>query len=227
MKNLQLLFIMGIILLGMAPLAFGLIHPEPGIYIVNTAQEIPPLSGTEVGEDFEMIWGIENRGNVDLDNIFIRGTLDSGVTLVSISGSNCTYDTNTRILECLIPGTVAPFQGIIVHRFVLTADVAGIWTNAAGVCGEYQGTQICDNDQSFMSVDAVPLLIQNINVDALNQIIIDLEFKITQLELRIITLEVTPIDLTPIEDRVTILESTVNVIERWIIAFQTAWNNVF
>lgn len=229
--KLLILLLFSIILIGVIPITYGLSHPEPAIYIVNTIQDIPPLSGTNIGEDFKMIWGIENRGNVDVDNVFIRGTLKSGVTFVSSSSSNCTYDTSTRIIDCLVPGTIAPFQGIIIHNFILTVDVAGTWINTAGVCGNYLGVDYCDFDDSFIVIDAVePLLItcsvgfeeangvcvsiiQPINVTALNERIVSLENKnqeqdviISQLENRIIALESIPIDLTNIENRVTTLE---------------------
>ena len=216
-----------IILFGMIPLSYGLAHPEPGIYIVNNVNAIPAGSGTNVGEQFQMTWGIENRGNVVLGNITTFGTLDPGVTYVSSNTADCTYDDSIRKITCVGPVSLAPNLGLILYDHILTADVAGIWVNTGVVCGDFDNTQICDPDQSFVNIVAItppPPIIQDVNVTALNQRIIDLETLVAQLQLRITTLELVP-DPEPVD--ITALENRVNTLEQAWISFQTAWKNVF
>jgi len=184
---LKLTILFSIILLSMIPLAYGLIHPIADIYLVNVSTAIPDAIGetTEVGENFTLIWGIEVRGNVALTNIITAGILSSGVTVVSLD-SNCVYNDSIRKITCTGPTVLEPFQGLIIYRNILSADVAGTWINAAQVCGDNGGTPICDTDDTFQDILAVELpvvtvpntldLVSGIGVYVVNQATTNDEF---------------------------------------------------
>jgi len=254
--KLTLLFF-SIILVGIIPFAYGAIHPEPAVYIVNVSDSFPNTSlFTDVGGQIIIVWGIENRGNVPLENVTITSTIESGLTFDRVKTGNCTFDEPTRKVTCVAAALLEPFQGIIRHETIFTVDsfpLGGSFSNNATVCGTYQGVQHCDEDGSFNQINPVEPIpepiptIQTVNVTALGERLVTLENRVTTLEN--IPLPTTgpqgeqgiqgPIGLTGQQGErgltgepgsiidLTLIENRLSIIEQWIIDFTTAWRNLF
>jgi len=189
----------------MMPLAYGLIHPEPAVYLVNVAHGIPTGLDIEVGENFLLIWGVGNPGNVPMENVTVFSTLAPGVTFVSTNSPDCTYDDSIRKITCVstevfIPTNPRTSQITYIHTLTLDEVGFGFWTNAGVACGDFNNTQFCTSDDSFITAiepvvipdpipDPVPdpipeplPLIQEVNVTALGEKLIILENKVIALE---------------------------------------------
>lgn len=218
------------------------------IYLVNSIITVPPQQPFKVGEEINFSWGVQNTGTVTLTNVIVTSDLGTGVS--NFHSPDCTISGSkvTCLIPDLAPGERYPVNGFFDFFVTIEPELADtFYINIGKVCGQYQDIIYCTTDGATIKIDATldPItcsdgftlvdgicvsVIQLIDLTTLSQRIINLETKEMEQQLRIIALENASVDLsglTALTDRVTILESTVNVIQQWIIAFQTAWRSVF
>ena len=233
-KSFILLFT---IILFSIPFAYGAIHPQPAMYIVNTSAGEFGSINIIVGERFIMTWAIANRGaitgNTPMDNVVTQGILEEGVTWVGGNGlamNNCTFDNATRNLKCTVQGQMPRTAGDNTtaerYEFLIRGDVAKFgtlpWSSKVTVCGDWLGNAqfpdpilgVCAEDKTFMDILPEPLqIIQSVNVTALHEKITHLESEAEEQKAKITILEakVLALELKPDPEPIDLTNLTARI----------------